>query len=475
MIWLAMAYWLDGKSGPFPPRAVLGGAGCFVEAANQVRLRATMAANRKPLFVLARFALGVAILGVAACSPSAEFGLPRGLDFPVPNAQPETASTTLAPARGEIIGTGPVRVALILPLSGSGNAASAGRAMANGARLAVDFIERSGTANIHIVLKDSGADEARARAAAQEAVNEGASLVLGPLRSGAVQGAGAVALAANIPLIGFSNTGAVARPGVYLLSVLPETETMRGLAFARTQGKRSAAALVPANAYGAAMGDAFQRAARELGMPVRGVLAFANEAEARRQVEALVPQMMAGQIDTLFIPDRATAPSFAILLEAAGVPRERLMILGSSEWAGDGAIHSQLWLAGAFYPSIDPAGLEAIAPDYRARFGSEPGQLATIAYSAVLLASNSALSGTQPRYGPHVLLSPAGFNGRDGLFRFHYDGRGEYGLVINRVAAGGAGIADPARLGGLTRDVAGASSTGGAIPPVGASLVPQVY
>lgn len=435
-----------------------------------------MTANRNLLSALARLVAGAAALALAACSPSADFGLPRGLDFPSPDAQPTAASPTFAPARGEVIGTGPVRVALILPLSGVGNAASAGRAMANGARLAVDFIERSGTANIHIVLKDSGADEVRARAAAQEAVDEGASLVLGPLRSGAVQGAGAVALAANIPLIGFSNTGSVARPGVYLLSVLPETETMRGLSFARAQGGRAAAALVPANAYGEAMGDAFQRAARELGLPVRGVLAFANEAEARRQVEALVPQLVAGQIDTLFLPDRATAPSFAILLEAAGVPRERLMIVGSSEWAGDGAIHSQPWLAGAFYPSIDPAGLEAIAPDYRARFGSEPGQLATIAYSAVLLASNSALSGTQPRYGPHVLLSPTGFNGRDGLFRFHYDGRGEYGLVINRVATGGAGIADPARLGGLTRDAAGASSAdGAAIPPVGASLIQGFY
>jgi branched-chain amino acid transport system substrate-binding protein len=436
----------------------------------------TMSPLRNPLPLLSRLAIGVVGLFVAGCSPSAEFGLPRGLDFPAPVSQPIGGVNPSGPAQGEVIGSGPVRVALILPLSGGGNAAGAGRAMANGARLAMEFAARSGAPNIHIVLKDSGNDEGRARAAAREAVSEGASLILGPLRANVVAAAGEVALAANVPLIGFSNISSVARPGVYLLSVLPDVEVMRVLSFARAQGKQSAAALVPANTYGEAMGAAFQRAASELGLPVRGVYSFASEAQARQMIEQLVPQLMAGQIDTLYIPDRATAPSFGILLGAAQVPRERLTILGSSDWTGDGAIMSQSYLSGALFPSIDPAGLAAIATDYRARFGGEPHQLATIAYSAVLLANNSALSQAAPRYGPQALLLPNGFSGRDGLFRFHHDGRGEYGLVINRVGPGGAQIADPVRLGGITREAMGAASSGGnVIPPVGASLVPRSY
>ncbi len=433
-----------------------------------------MKAMRSPLDLLARLFMAAVVLFAAACSPTSEFGLPRGLDFAPPNAQP-TAGTPMAPAQGEIIGNGPVRVALLLPLSGTGNAANVGRAMANGARLAMDFAARSGAHNIHIVLKDSGQDEARARAAAQQAVSEGAALILGPLRAGAVAAAGEVALAATIPLIGFSNTASIARPGLYLLSVLPEAEAMRALSFARAQGRQSAAALVPANGYGEVMGAAFQRAASELGMGVRGVFSFAGEAQARQMIEQLIPQLMARQIDTLFLPDRATAPSFGILLGAAEVPRERLTILGSSDWAGDRAISGQPFLAGAHFPAIDPSGLAAIAPQYRERFGAEPHQLSTIAYTAVLLANNSALAQAAPRFGPQVLLSPNGFNGRDGVFRFHHDGRSEYGLVINRVTPQGAEIADPVQLGGITRQASGAASSGAAIPPMGASLVQRAY
>lgn len=434
-----------------------------------------MQIRRNPISALSRLAAGAGLFILAACSPSAGPGAPHGRDFPAPLAQPIAGPAPHAQAQGEVIGTGPVRVALILPLSGQGNASGVGRAMANGARLAMDFAARGGANTIHIVLKDSGPEEARARAAAQEAVSEGASLILGPLRASAVREAGAVAVAASIPLIGFSNTAGAARPGVYLLSVLPEAEIMRVLSYARAQGRRSAAALVPANAYGEEMGAAFQRAASELGVPVRGVFAFSNEAQARERIEQLVPQVMAGQIDTLFIPDRATAPSFGILLAAAQVPRERIAILGSSDWAGDGAIAAQPYLTGAFFAAIDQSGLAAIAPQYRQRFGGEPHQLATIAYSAVLLASNPVLANAAPRYGPQMLLSPSGFSGRDGLFRFHHDGRGEYGLAINRVSPGGAEMVEPVRLVGITRESAGTPSGGNVIPPVGSSLLQGAY
>lgn len=431
-----------------------------------IHMQAIFAAPKK-------FVLAAALLFVAACSPSAELGMPRGRDFPMTIAQQGgSVATMLAPAQGEIIGTGPIRVALILPLTGQGNGASVGRAMANGARLAMETIERSGGSRIHLVLKDSGNDEARARTAAQQAITEGASLVLGPLRASAVAAAGEVAMAANVPLIGFSNTAAIAREGVYLLAVLPEAETMRAVSVARAQGRRSSVAIVPANGYGEIMGEAYSRAASELGMPVRGVLNFADEAEARQRIEQIVPQLLAGQIDTIFLPDSATAPSFGILLAAAQVPRERITILGSSDWVGNDGIARQPYLAGAFFPAIDPAGLRALAPDYRSRFGSEPHQLATIAYSAVMLANAPSLTGTRPPYSPQALLTPAGFKGPDGLFRFHHDGRGEYGLVVMRVTAAGSEIADPARLGGMTREPQRSTGPGGnVIPPVGASLV----
>jgi len=385
---------------------------------------------------------GLALM-LAACSPGARYGLPRGLEFDT-IAQP--AAATLRPAQGEVIGAGPVRVALILPLSG--NAAPVGRSMANGARLAMEHVVTTGGQNIHLVLKDSGTSAATARIAAQQALAEGADLILGPLTADSVAMAGAIAKSAEVPLIGFSSTPGVATDGVYLLSVLPGAEIMRGLGFARARGAQSVAAIIPETPLGQVRAEVLRQAAGEMGLRVAGIEMFADEARARTAIERLAPAMRSGQIDTLYLPDRATAPSFGILLEAARVPREKLLLVGSADWEGDAEIVAQPYLAGAFYPAIDPAGLAALAPHYRARFGSEPHQFTTLAFTAVLLANNSALSTATPRYG-NGLLSPAGFAGRDGLFRFHFDGRGEYGMVMRQIQPGGAVTVEGVRLGGL--------------------------
>ncbi|HCO55178.1 MAG TPA: hypothetical protein DIT93_09195, partial [Pelagibacterium sp.] len=109
-------------------------------------------------------------------------------------------------------------------------------------------------------------------------------------------------------------------------------------------------------------------------------------------------------------------------------------------------------------------GLEALTPIYRSRFGGEPHQLTTLAYSAVLLANTPSLSLAMPPYGTG-LVSPAGFTGRDGPFRLHFDGRGEYGLVMRQVGAQGAVTIDAARLGGLPLASSGGASIDAGIPP----------
>ncbi len=365
----------------------------------------------------------------------------------------------MAPAQGEIIGTGPVRVALILPLSGS--AASVGRSMANGARLAM---EQTPGPTIHLVLKDAGSSAEMARNATQQALAEGAELIIGPLTADSVAMAGALARSYDTPLIGFSSTSSVATDGVYLLSVLPEAEIMRALGFARAQGRNAVAAIIPDTPLGNARAEALRQAAGETGMEIVGIEMFSDEAQARRAVERLAPAMRSNLVDALYLPDSATAPSFGILLEAARVPRDRFIVIGSSDWEGAAEISAQAYLAGAVYPAIDPSGLAGLAGAYRARFGTEPHQFATLAYSAVLLANTPSLSLATPPFG-NGLLSPAGFSGRDGPIRFHFDGRGEYGLTMRQIGPGGATTIEAARLGGLPLASSGGIGIDAGIPP----------
>ena len=88
----------------------------------------------------------------------------------------------------------------------------------------------------------------------------------------------------------------------------------------------------------------------------------------------------------------------------------------------------------------------AIAGEYQARFGTAPPQLATLAYTAVILANVKTLSLGNPRYGAAALTAASGFNGRDGVFRFLPNGQSQYGLVIKQVGNGGAAVVEGAKL-----------------------------
>lgn len=408
---------------------------------------------RKPAFAGGHGfrALTVKILAVttvftlAACS---------GVSFG-PSVTTRTVGTGLQPsdqqalpsAAGEPIGTGPVRVALLLPVTG--DLANVGISMANGARLAMNFIQSNSNLgdNITLVLKDTRGDASTASRMASEAVREGASLILGPLRAEGVRSAGAVARAAGVTLIGFSNNSGAASPGAYLLNVLPEGEVRRSLSFAQTQGRKAFAAIVPNTDFGRIQDGAFRQAVADLGLNARSVYTFSNETEARQAVEQVIPLIQAGQVDAVFMPDRATAPSFGLLMESASLDRSSVMLIGSADWNNDPAIAQNNFLIGSVYPAIDEAGMRALLPEYQRSFGGAvPHPFATIAYTATLLANSSALSQGTPKYDRTQLTRPSGFNGRDGLFRFLADGRSEYALTMKQVVAGGATIVDSAKL-----------------------------
>ncbi len=392
-------------------------------------------------------ALGaVALLVLSACSPI-QLGS-RTLDFGAPPAQTIQAPVTMPAGPSQSFGRGPVKVALLLPLSGDNGIAAVGQSLANASRLAIAFIEANPNIaeNITITLRDTGTSVAGATAAASAAVTDGARLILGPLRADQVTAAGAVARSAGLPLIGFSNNPTAASPGVYLLSVLPDMEMKRSMGWLMAQGRRGIAGVFPATEFGQAQETAFRQQAIAAGFAPQAVYTFSNVEEAQQIVNQALPLIQKGMIDTLFLPDRATAPSFGVLLGQAGVSGDALQIVGSADWEGDPTIAAASQLSGAIYPTVDPAGMLAISADYQRQFGTQPHALATIAYTATILANVNTLSMANPPYNPALMTSPTGFNGRDGVFRFLGNGKSEYALAIKRIAPGGAQLIEGAKL-----------------------------
>jgi len=344
------------------------------------------------------------------------------------------------PPPGASIGTGEVRVGLILPLSAQGNAGVAAQSMKNAAELALAEFKQP---NIQLLVKDDGGTPQGAQAAAQQVITEGAEIIIGPLFAQSVSAVGQVARQRGIPVIAFSTDASVATRGVYLLSFLPESDVKRIVEYAVSHGKRSFAALLPDNAYGNVVEAAFQQEVARRGGRVIALEKYPLDAARMAEPARRIAQA-AAQADTIFIPDGADAvPQVAQALAAAGVNLKRVQLLGTGLW-DDPRIMSTSQLQGGWFAAPDAVGFRSFVQRYRARYGQEPVRTATLSYDAVaLVAALVKTQGTQ-RFTEQVLTNSSGFAGIDGVFRFRADGLNERGLAVLRVAPGGGQVVSPA-------------------------------
>ena len=376
---------------------------------------------------------GCSTVGGITGSPTPDFGPPISQGAP-------TSPVESSPLQGsaEQIGSGPVRIGLIAPLTPEGGNGGVGRVLRNAVELAY---ADSGANAVTILVKDDQSTPAGARAAAQSAINEGAEIILGPLFAGNVREVGAVARAAGKPVIAFSTDATAASRGVNLLSFLVESYVDRIVDFAAARGKRSMAALIPQNTYGNIAEAAFQEAAAR-----KGVRVVAIEKYSGADMGAAVQRIAAAAsgIDALFIPEQAEQMAgLSRALIASGIDPKRVQILGTGVWS-DARVLKLPALQGAWYAAPDNSGFNAFASRYRAKFNSDPTRLATLAYDAASLALALARQQGSQRFSESVLTNPSGFNGADGVFRFLADGRNERGLAVQQINNGSTSIVSPA-------------------------------
>ena len=352
-----------------------------------------------------------------------------------------TAPPAGEPAAAAQAADGQVRIALILPLTAQGNAGLAAQSMKNAAEMPLAEFKVS---NVQLLVKDDGGSSQGAQSAAQQAISEGAEIIVGPLFAQSVSAAGQVARSRNIPVIAFSTDASVAARGVYLLSFLPETDVRRIVSYAASRGKRSFAALMPDNAYGTVVEAAFQQEVARHGGRVVVLEKYPHDANQTAEAVRRVAQA-ASQIDSIFIPDSPdTVPQVAQALAANGVDIKRVQLLGTGLWGDDTRISSEKLLDGGWYPSPEQTGFRNFSGRYRARYGQDPVRTATLAYDAVALVAALVKTQGMQRFSEQVITNPSGFAGIDGVFRFRPEGTNERGLAVLRVTPSGGQVVSPA-------------------------------
>ena len=394
--------------------------------------------------VLAGSLLVSGCVGSGSRSPPREASRPPAAQAPVEPAYaagvaPPGASMQGSPPAsmpGSTIGNGPVKVALILPLTSPGQGAVAAQSMRNAAELALGEFQGS---DITVLVKDDRGTPEGAQSATQQALAEGAELIIGPLFAGSVQAAAQAARPMGKPVIGFSTDASVAIRGVYLLSFLVQEEVDRIVSFAAAQGRRSIAALIPETTYGRVAETRLQLAAAQQGMRIVALERYpAGQPQAAVQRMAHAIGGTAPQADVLFIPDGGDGlPAIAQALQISGFNGQQVKPLGTGLW-NEPRVLALPVLQGGWFAAPDNRGFEAFAERYRARFNTDPIRLATLSYDAVTLAAALARMQGAQAFNDSMLTNPAGFAGADGVFRFNPDGTNDRALTVQEIRGSAA-------------------------------------
>ncbi len=388
-----------------------------------------------------------------------------------PDAAMETAEPLLVPPPATPHLT---RVALLLPLSGS--TAELARGMLNAAQMALfDFADD----RFELVFHDTqGTPDGAARAAAL-AIGDGAAMILGPLLASSVNAVAPAARAAGVNVIAFSSDRSVAGDGIYTMGFLPGAEIERVVGYARAQGILRFAALAPDNDYGATAVGALERAVEKAGgvltriefydpygtdfsEPVRRLANYSarrsallaqraqleerGDEVARRALKRLEKLQTIGNLpfDALFLADGGKRlQAIAALLPFYDVDPGKIRILGTGQWDEPG-MGTEPGLVGGWFAAPPPAARAEFEKTYQDIYGERPPRLATLAYDATALAAVIARSGEVPDFGAAALITPNGFAGRDGIFRFLAEGVTERGLAVTEVRERGFKVIEAA-------------------------------
>ena len=376
-------------------------------------------------------------------SPQSPYGADQ---FPPPPEGPAT------PPPGPSSAAGPVKVALLVPLSGAN--ADLGKAMLEAAQLA---LFTTGSDRLTLIPRDTAGTAQGAANAARSAVAEGAKLIIGPLLATEVEAVKPIARDAGINVIAFSTATQLGGGNVFLMGFLPRQEVVREVAFARSNGLSRFAALAPNTQYGHLMTDALRDAVRTSGGSVAKIEYLdpraADSTAAIKQLlspggpapptaDALPPA--GANFDALLLPEGgAQLKQIADQLQQAGLDTGQVRLLGSGLW-DDPSINGQSALEGGWFATSPPEPRREFDRRFQATYGHSPPRLASLAFDAAALAAVLAKAdGGQP-FSQEAIRNPSGFTGVDGLLRFTAQGLVQRGLAVLQVGPSGNTVVSPA-------------------------------
>jgi ABC-type branched-subunit amino acid transport system substrate-binding protein len=340
----------------------------------------------------------------------------------------------------------PVRVALLVPYgTGDPGREQIARSLENAARLAQADLR---DATIDLAVYPSGGTSGGGQAAAEQAVAEGAKILVGPLFSTETAGAQPVAARAGLSVLSFSNNTQVAGSNVFILGTSFENTADRLVAYGLAHGLRSFGIVYPAGLEGETARDAVRAAIAARGATLAGTQSYNLSVEGIQAAAGPAAATLSGSgAQAVILTD---GPSGGLAFIAEGLRANGLtaaQFLGMQRWDVSAEALGVPALQGGAFAAPDPNLVAAFNGRYRTAYGENPHELAGLAYDGVAavgaLIAQARSQGGSP-FSTQRLTQPAGFAGVNGAFRFSSNGRIQRNLAMIEVRNGQAVVTERA-------------------------------
>ncbi|MBI6628681.1 penicillin-binding protein activator [Pontibaca salina] len=337
------------------------------------------------------------------------------------------------PSTGPAVDRGqPVTVALLVPRnSGQPGDAILAQSLENSARMAI--ADLGGNPRIDLRVYDTAGSAAMAAAQATKAVDEGASIILGPVYAEAANAAGLAVRNRNVNVLSFSNNATIAGGNVFVLGPTFENAAMRLARYAADQGKRNIVVVHGKNLTGQMGYAAIQRAMASTSARMAGDVSYDV---SQQGVIAAVPRVRemvsnTGADAVFFTSTTAGAlPMFAQLLPEAGVTSDSTQFIGLTRWDIPPQTLSQPGVQGGWFTLPDPGRMQSFTARYSAAYGGAPHAIGGLAYDGIAIVGALVGNGKANTLSAAALTQGAGFEGVGGVLRLRGDGSNERGLAV---------------------------------------------
>ncbi len=338
-----------------------------------------------------------------------------------------------------------VPVALLVPRSSAEGGAIIASSLENAARMAIQDL---GGTSIDLRVYDTAGQAGQASIVAQQAVAEGAQIIVGPFFAASANTAGLAVAPQNVNVLAFSNNTAVAGGNVFVLGNTFQNSANRLVSYASSQGKgkifiihaQDAAEEIGATAIRNAIGNSVQAELVGSGsFPLsqqgvtRAISGFSKDAKSTGAQSVFFTSGTAGAM-----------PFLADLLPGAGLPPSSVQYIGLQRFDIPSSALSLGGLQGSWFAIPDPSLAAGFRSRYSERFGADPHPTAGLAYDGIAAVGALISEGSRDALSARSLTRSAGFVGTGGIWRLRADGTNDRALAVAQIRNNQVTIIDPA-------------------------------